>query len=349
METISSSPRKGLTTMASIIKHPRSGIYYAIIRENKKQIWRSLRTRNALDAHKAINNLISLRNPRNKTLLSHQILDYTAFIKATRGIKTVKIYEHALGRFMQFTEDIQIYDITRKHLDAFIVESTKSMKNISINVQIRAIKAFFNCIKAWQVIQTNPMDGVKQLRIQEKIPAFFTLEELHLFLDSIKEDEWLHNIVLFAAFTGARLGEIINLRWKDIDLINKSIHIQSSINYQVKAGKMRTIPMNDELFALLSNMTSKQEYVFKGRRNSGRAFLDYVSRQFKKAVRANGLSNSLHFHSLRHTFASILAQKGVSLFFIQKLLGHSNISMTQIYSHLETSNLFSSVNLLKLR
>ncbi len=73
---------------------------------------------------------------------------------------------------------------------------------------------------------------------------------------------------------------------------------------------------------------------------------DYVSKNFKRAVRATGLNNNIHFHTLRHSFASRLAQKGVSLFVIKELLGHEDIKTTQIYSHLQTKNLAEAVSLL---
>jgi len=73
---------------------------------------------------------------------------------------------------------------------------------------------------------------------------------------------------------------------------------------------------------------------------------DYASKKFKVAVREAGLSDNIHFHTLRHSFASSLAQKGVSLFVIKELLGHEDIKTTQIYSHLQTENLTDAVNLL---
>lgn len=73
---------------------------------------------------------------------------------------------------------------------------------------------------------------------------------------------------------------------------------------------------------------------------------DYVSKQFKKAVRDSGLNDNIHFHTLRHSFASRLIQKGASVFVVKELLGHEDIKTTQIYSHLQTQNLEEAVNLL---
>ncbi|MCH6575131.1 MAG: tyrosine-type recombinase/integrase [Bacteroidetes bacterium] len=73
---------------------------------------------------------------------------------------------------------------------------------------------------------------------------------------------------------------------------------------------------------------------------------DFVSKQFKLAVRETGLNDNIHFHTLRHSFASRLAQKGVSLFVIKELLGHEDLSTTQIYSHLQKDNLTQAVKVL---
>ena len=70
----------------------------------------------------------------------------------------------------------------------------------------------------------------------------------------------------------------------------------------------------------------------------------YVTHKFKDYIRLAGLSECVHFRSLRHTFATWLVQEGVSIYEVQKLLGHSNISVTQIYSHLESSELHRAVN-----
>ena len=73
---------------------------------------------------------------------------------------------------------------------------------------------------------------------------------------------------------------------------------------------------------------------------------NFVSKQFKKSVRAVGLNDQIHFHTLRHSFASLLVQRGVSLYVVKELLGHEDLSTTQIYSHLQQQNLMNAVNLL---
>ncbi len=110
---------------------------------------------------------------------------------------------------------------------------------------------------------------------------------------------------------------------------------------------MRTVPMNDTVANLLRAKSLREGPVFNGRRGR-RANPHFVSKKFKEAVRNLGLDGRLHFHSLRHTFASLLVQRGVSLYEVQNLLGHSTVAVTQIYAHLQPSTLQSTVNKISL-
>ena len=92
-------------------------------------------------------------------------------------------------------------------------------------------------------------------------------------------------------------------------------------------------------------MVSKNAYIFF-RVVGVKLNEDFVSKQFKKAVRSAGLSEEIHFHTLRHSFASNLIQRGVSIYVVKELLGHESISTTQIYSHLQSENLSQAVSLL---
>ena len=150
--------------------------------------------------------------------------------------------------------------------------------------------------------------------------------------------------MLIAALTDMRRGELLNLRWSDVDLSRRVIQIQSNATFRTKRGKQRAIPMSDVAFNLMSSKAGRVtgEYVFttKGWKING----DHATKKLKKYVVDAKLPRGLHFHSLRHTFASWLVQSGVSLYEVQKLLGHSNIAVTQVYSHLQPEHLHDTVN-----
>jgi site-specific recombinase XerD len=147
-----------------------------------------------------------------------------------------------------------------------------------------------------------------------------------------------------------RLSEILNLKWSHVDLTNRKISLVNSSTFSTKNKKDRHIPINTKLCAIISSRLPKirtlnDEYLFTkctGIKYNG----DFISKQFKKSVRAAGLNDNIHFHSLRHSTASNLVQRGVSIYVVKELLGHEDIKTTQIYSHLKTEDLSNAVNLL---
>jgi integrase len=149
-------------------------------------------------------------------------------------------------------------------------------------------------------------------------------------------------IVVFAASTGMRLGEIVNLRWMDVDMLGSVIRLSNHDGFTTKNRRCRLIPMNATVVGILMKQPKGGEYVFVGQRgrklNAG-----WVSRKFKSYVRATGLSEEIHFHSLRHACASWLIQHNVSVFNVKEILGHRNIATTMVYVHAAPEQLKESV------
>lgn len=154
-----------------------------------------------------------------------------------------------------------------------------------------------------------------------------------------------------AFYTGMRLGEIVNLVWECVDFKRKIIIVKNINGFTTKNKKERIIPINSIIESLMldrfsrKNNADNNNYIFY-RVMGIKLNEDYVSKNFKVAVRDSGLNDNIHFHTLRHSFASRLIQKGVSLFVVKELLGHEDIKTTQIYSHLQTQNLEEAIGLL---
>jgi len=161
----------------------------------------------------------------------------------------------------------------------------------------------------------------------------------------------LKDLFTAAFYTGMRLGEIVNLVWDCVDFKRKVIIVKNINGFTTKNKKERIIPMNSVVETLMINKFNKvnnvnnNNYIFS-RVMDIKLNEDYVSKQFKKAVRDSGLNDNIHFHTLRHSFASRLIQKGASVFVVKELLGHEDIKTTQIYSHLQTQDLEEAVKLL---
>ena len=148
-----------------------------------------------------------------------------------------------------------------------------------------------------------------------------------------------------------RLGELVNMKWSWINLKENQLTIHCTDSFTTKSKRERIIPINQNLENILVNRLSQvlsitnDDYVFT--RASGiKLNEDFVSKKFKKSVRAAKLNDKIHFHTLRHSFASLLVQRGVSLYVVKELLGHEELSTTQIYSHLKQQNLREAINLL---
>ena len=136
-----------------------------------------------------------------------------------------------------------------------------------------------------------------------------------------------------------------------IDLKQNTITVQCSEEFTTKSKKERIIPICQTLRNVLLDQfpkvidVDKNNFVFV--RKTGIILTeDFISKQFKKSVRAASLDDKIHFYTLRHSFASMLVQRGVSLYVVKELLGHEDLSTTQIYSHLQNQNLMDAVNLL---
>ncbi len=329
--------------MPSLFKRA-NGVYYVAFSDNGKVRWKSTGQKLKPLALKALFDFQKLLQQQPPRILFSQFekdfLDYAVFNYSCR---TVEVYRHTLRQFRAITGHIWLSSIIPKHVDQYKIVRLKSIAPVSVNVELRTLKAAFYTALRWGLLTENPCKKVSLLRLPDEQPAYFTKEEFRRLLSLVSE-QWLRELLVVAVSTGLRRGELLNLMWKDVDLERRVLHVQSGKNFRTKGGRQRVVPMSETLFHLLWDKAQRStcEYVFT---LNGKKVLDsWASHKFKRYVRRIGLSEKLHFHSLRHTFATWLVQEGVSIYEVQKLLGHSNISVTQIYSHLAASELHSAVN-----
>ncbi len=326
----------------------KNGVYYVVWCENRKRVWRSTRTHDEEEARRVRDQIMAARARANeRRFLSGCVREYLGFVKTNLSPSTLTIYRPTLQRLVSVLGDQLVAHIDPRAIERYKELRAASVSPTTVNIELRTIKAFFSRLKYWKLIRENPCSEVTQLRVPQVPPAFLTSEQLKTLVDSIVEP-WLREIVIFASMTGMRLGEVLNVQWSDISCDAGTILVRSSDGYRVKGGKMRTVPMNGTVATLLQAKTRREGLVFKGRRGWRRAYGSYVSKKFKEAVRSLGFDERLQFHSLRHTFASLLVQRGVSLYEVQNLLGHSTVAVTQIYAHLQPSTLQAAVNKISL-
>jgi integrase len=155
--------------------------------------------------------------------------------------------------------------------------------------------------------------------------------------------------ITVAIHTGMRRGELLNLTWDDVDLIGLTVFVQRS-----KSGEGRRIPMSPTVYRMLSELfgarrerlqssvVRKSESARRVFAASRGGFLLNLNRVWYRAIKRAGLER-LHFHDLRHTFASRLAMNGVDLYRVQTLMGHKSSRMTVRYAHLSPEHLRAAV------
>ena len=190
----------------------------------------------------------------------------------------------------------------------------------------------------WELIERNPFKRVKALRVDQKQPLFLAQKEIQAIAEQIRPHA--RPFLFLALYTGMRLGEVTNLQWADIDWDRRVIHVVNRGTHHTKSRKERQIPIHDRLYQLLQVIPKCGLKVWPYTDGA-------LSRNFKEAVRKAGLSEEISFHTLRHTFASYLVELGQPIRQVQELLGHSNVTVTEIYAHLQNDSLRKAVAVLE--
>jgi integrase len=339
----------------------RGGVWRIGYSVDSKLHWKSTGKRHKAEALAVLRDFketLSQPKPLPNRILSSFKAEILEHLRQCFAPGTVELYNTALTFLVNIIGDINIKDITARHADTYKTARLQSNRRYSnsekiqattVNSELRTLRAAFNTALKWNLISSNPFKGVQLSLIPEKAPVFFGREDFIKLTEAISE-EWLKSVVIFAALTGMRRAEIINMRREHIDLQRKVIYLESTSSFKVKAGRRRVIPLSESACFLLTRLpeTNRTGFVFEndGKQLDG----DYMTHLFKRYVRQQFSDASvLHFHSLRHTTASWLVASGSSLFEVQTLLGHSTSKTTQIYAHLLPENLHCTVNRIQIK
>ncbi|MDD5108876.1 MAG: site-specific integrase [Candidatus Omnitrophica bacterium] len=246
-----------------------------------------------------------------------------------------------------------LHEITPKDIEQYKAERIKEVKkqktedkeeqfisHATVNRALNCLSSLYNRAIEWGKATDNPMSKVKLFKVPDKRVRFLEKEEIDKLLSHCCEH--LKPIVIVALHTGMRKGEILGLKWHDIDIKRNIIHL-----YDTKNGEKREVPMNEvvqkTVIGVLKNPES--QYVFCNKDNKP---YGNVRKSFFTALKKAGIIN-FRFHDLRHTFASQLVMSGVDLNTVRELLGHKSIEMTLRYSHLSPDHKKRAVDVLGKR
>jgi tyrosine recombinase XerC len=231
------------------------------------------------------------------------------------------------------------YLTLRKYL-ASLKEKNLNMR--SVNRKLSTLRSFFKFLSREGLLKANPILVLSSPKTEKHLPQFLTEDETSKLIDSVAagDERSLRDRAILETFysTGIRISELVGLDIEDIDFISGIVKVMG------KGRKERIAPIGEHAIRAireyLDKRKKKSEAVFlnkSGKRISDRGVRNIVEKYIRLASIKQGVSP----HTLRHSFATHLLDRGADLRSVQELLGHANLSTTQIYTHLTTERLKS--------
>lgn len=330
----------------------KKGKYYYVFYKNSKGKMTSKTTKKnkKIDAMKFLVDFQKQINDQNKSPivvlpLKKFFLEYLIYSERVHS------WNHTLSLKTTFNEFIKIIkinntnEITWQVMDEFISNRRKKVSPYSTRRDIANFSGAFEWGIKRNYFTLNYCKQIEKPKIPEKLPLFYTEKDIEKLFNTIDCND-MKDIVLFTLNTGLRQSEVMTLEWTQVDLIQRLITLDNR-NRLTKSKKVRSVPLNIVSFDIIlkRSMIREHDIVFTFLNRPYKQLT--LSHKFKKYVVKSGINPKLNFHSLRHTFASRLVQKGVSIYHVSKLLGHASVTTTQIYAHLRTDDLRKSVELLE--
>ena len=278
--------------------------------------------------------------------MNENLENYRNYLKYERAYSdnTVGAYMNDLNKYEEFLKK-DILESDTEDLEKYL-KYIKNLESTTVAHKITSIKSYFNYNIKRGIISVNPADKVSRPKLTKHLPEYLTEEEVGKLLDvEVKSPyDYRNKTILELLYSsGIRISELVNIKTPNYDSEECLIRIMG------KGSKERIVPLGDYAINIMNDYMNNYrplinkkhtDYVFINNRG------DKISRQFifkviKKEALKKGIKKDISPHTLRHTFATHLLKNGADLRIIQELLGHENISTTQIYTHVTNNKLKS--------
>tara|TARA_B100000212_G_scaffold1906_1_gene1437 strand:+ start:2292 stop:3188 length:897 start_codon:yes stop_codon:yes gene_type:complete len=259
---------------------------------------------------------------------------------------TIRAYRTDLEQLIDYLgEDLMIKDLNKYDLHEYISIISKSITSKSLSRKIATIKSLFKFMVSENIIENNISKSIRAPKISKKLPNHLTIDEMNLFfnksLDMIEMPLRDLSIIDLLYSTGIRVSECASILISNINFKNNSIKILG------KGKKERMVLFGDKTKENLIRYINEENinidgYLFiSGNKKSKNNYITTrtIYNIVKKYIKFISSNEKLGPHSLRHSFATHLLQTGSDLMAIKDLLGHSSLSSTQIYTHLDTKRM----------
>ena len=278
--------------------------------------------------------------------MNENLENYRNYLKYERAYSdnTVGAYMNDLNKYEEFLKK-DILESDTEDLERYL-KYIKNLESTTVAHKITSIKSYFNYNIKRGIVSVNPADKVSRPKLTKHLPEYLTEEEVGKLLDvEVKSPyDYRNKTILELLYSsGIRISELVNIKTPNYDSEECLIRIIG------KGSKERIVPLGDYAVNIMNDYMNNYrplinkkhtDYVFVNNRG------DKISRQFifkviKKEALKKGIKKDISPHTLRHTFATHLLKNGADLRIIQELLGHENISTTQIYTHVTNNKLKS--------
>ena len=279
-------------------------------------------------------------------MLVNYISQYIEYLDIERGLSenTVLAYRSdlfSLSEFLTQSDILNIEDITRMHLNLYIKNLyDKKYTPRSITREIATIKGFFKWLNINEIIKHNPSLSIEQPKLPKRLPKVLTMKDINSILSS--EMSKLNKAILELLYAGGlRVSELTNLQIQNIDLNTKFLKCSG------KGSKERIIPIGNKACNAVKNYIKDRNYIIQ-KYNLKTKYV-FIKGNGKKLTRQDvytfirnlgkGIDKNISPHTIRHSFATHLLENGADLRIVQELLGHSDVSTTQLYTHISKKRL----------
>lgn len=287
--------------------------------------------------------------------MKKHIADFSRWLEIEKGYSpnTVDGYVRDLYDFAAHLPDTDgIRDVSSTHIRSFVVSLHGKNSSSSVARKLSALRTFFRFLKRENVISSDPVAGISGPKIGHAIPVFLTVDEVFLLIDEpgVQDRFMLRDRAILELLysTGIRVAELVSRNVSDLDFASEVLSVRG------KGNKERLVPVGRPAREAVSAWLTQREILMQERAKRGRdveksaLFLSgqgsrLTVRSVERLVRSYGERAGIHQtvtpHALRHSFATHLLEMGADLRSVQELLGHSSLSSTQRYTHLNLDHL----------
>jgi len=279
--------------------------------------------------------------------LKEKLDDFLSFIRYEKGLSenTFLAYKNDIFNFIKFLNEHKIAEVTEDTIMDFIFAlKNKNYSTLSIARMLVAVKNYYKFLVNEKVLSVSPFENMDSFKVRKKIPEVLTEKDIENLLNqpdtSTKEGIRDKAILELLYSAGIRVSELINMELTDINLDEKILRCFG------KGKKERLVPVGDYVVEAIKNyLKIRQEISDKF---SNFLFITRLGKKFTRAgiwkmikmyAKKAGIIKNVYPHIFRHSFATHLLKGGADLRSVQEMLGHSDISTTQIYTHVDRSHL----------